>query len=355
VYLNDLNKGKAKILCEFLRLCHDVIQYFIDLFWQRRDFSASLADLETVHKGRDSFKITTRLAQALAKQAKECVRSAHSHKRHKPQLRHHTVTLYYHFVKIEPFKGRGFDLAVCLIGSGAPRITIPIHSTKLINRRLAEGWKHSQTLRLGRDGKRLWIDLIFEKPRPKPKEAGNIVGMDSNYKNGFIFSDEKMVGQDIYPRVKSFFKRQKHTHAEIKSRVGCALKQVDFSGIKALCIEDLRYVKHGKSGTFSRALNRRLSHWLYAYVVDWLSRCCEEEGVRLERKSPAYTSQYCRICHRWDRRSRVGDEFLCVHCGYSEHADLNAAKNLALLGVAGVYGLRSLQNPKPCSASQSFG
>jgi transposase len=97
-----------------------------------------------------------------------------------------------------------------------------------------------------------------------------------------------------------------------------------------------------------------VSHWLYASTVQWLKQRCEELGIRLERKDPWKTSQYCRRCGKWDKRSRVGDEFRCVHCGYSDQADHNAAVNLELLGVAGVYGLRSLKNPKLCSVSQNF-
>ncbi|MCI0709391.1 MAG: hypothetical protein L0154_04435 [Chloroflexi bacterium] len=140
VYLNDLNAGKAAELREFLHLCHDVTQYFIDLFWQRQDFSAELADLPTVHQGRDRFNITTRLAQALAKQAKETIRSQRE-KGHKgkPQLHTWTVTLYSHFVDIQPFEGRHFDVAVQLIGSGAPRMTIPVHATRHLNRKRADG------------------------------------------------------------------------------------------------------------------------------------------------------------------------------------------------------------------------
>lgn len=52
VYLNELNEGKANKLKDFLRTCHDMTQYFVDLFWQRKDFSATLADLPTVHSGR---------------------------------------------------------------------------------------------------------------------------------------------------------------------------------------------------------------------------------------------------------------------------------------------------------------
>lgn len=349
VFLNDLNPGKARTLREFLRLCHDASQYFIDLFWQRKDFSAKLADLETVHRGRDRFGLTTRLAQALAKQAKECVRSAHANKRRKPRLRRHIVTLYAHFVKIEPFRGKGFEWAICLTGSGAPRMIIPCKSTAPIQKFLADGWQMARTLRLGRRNDRLFVDVLFEKPSPPLRTEGRIVGMDSNYKNGLVLSDGQVTGQRLYPLLQSFGKQQKHTYTEVKSLLGQALKQLDCSTIRTLCIEDLKRVKHHKRGTFPRVLNRRLSHWLYAYTAAWLSRYCEAQGIRLERKSPWKTSQFCHLCRRWDRRNRVGDKFCCVHCGFSEDADLNAARNLALLGEAGVYGLRSLQSSKPCA------
>ncbi|MGL5066109.1 MAG: zinc ribbon domain-containing protein [Microcoleus sp.] len=352
IYLNDLNRGKSGVLRQFLYRCHDVMKYFVDLFWQRQDFAGKLADLPTIHQAKAKFGITTRLGQALAKQAGECVRSGHKKDRkRKPQLRRHTVTLFYHFVTIEPFKGKGFDWCVKLIGSGAPKLVIPIKSTAVINRRLADCWKMSKTIRMGLRKGRLWIDLLLEKERPEEKTEGRVVGMDSNYKNGVVFSDSQVVGENIYQRIQEFKKRQKHTHAEIKSMLGQALKKVDWSSIQVLSIEDLKKVKHGKRGTFSRVFNRRLSHWLYRTLVQLLERKCEEEGVQLVVKDPFKTSQFCSNCNRWDRRNRKGDRFKCVHCDYQSHADSNAAYNLELLGVAGVYGLRSYLSSK----CQSFG
>jgi hypothetical protein len=349
VYLNDLNKGKVKTLKEFLCLCHDVTQYFVDLFWQRQDFSAKLADLPTVHRATERFGITTRLAQALAKQAKECVRSANKHTpRRKPELHLHTTTLYSHFVSIESYNGDAFDFAVKLGGSGAPDVILPVHSTAHLNGFLNAGWKLSKTVRLGRRGDRLFVDFLLEKPRPVLKQEGKVVGMDSNYKAGFVFSDGQVVGQEIYAKIQTFGKRQKHTHAEVKSMVGHALKQVDLSGVKLLAIENLKYVKHGKRGKFSRSFNRRLAHWIYSSTAHLQVQDCEEQGVRLERKSPWKTSQYCRMCGKWDRRNRVGSKFLCVNCGHEDDADHNSSKNLELLGVAGMYGLRSLTSSGPC-------
>ena len=110
-----------------------------------------------------------------------------------------------------------------------------------------------------------------------------------------------------------------------------------------LGVSALKHVKAFTRGTFPRRLNRRLSHWLYNFLAEKLAYCCQEHGIRFERKAPWKTSQFCRFCQKWDRRNRRGDLFVCRTCGHTDHADVNAAHNLAFLGLAGVYGLRSLQ------------
>jgi putative transposase len=352
VFLNAANLGKIEILKSFTVKCRDITQFFVDLFWQRRDFSGKLADLPTVHLAVKKFGITTRLSQALAKQAKEIVRSQHKkQKLRKPRVRRHLVTLYYHFVTVEAGL-LGFDWVVKFIGSGAPKgLTIPFRSTNPLNQKLQSGWILSKTLRLGvrSDGK-VYIDLLVEKDFPPQKTTGQTVGMDSNYKNGLVFSDGQTTGDSLYKRTQQFTKRQKNTRAEAKSMIGFALKQIDLNQIKTIVVEDLLKVKHGKRGTFSRVFNRRLSHWLYKYSETLLSRKCEELGIEVVRKNPWKTSQFCRHCFKWDRRNRQGDKFLCVNCGHCEHADFNASKNLELLGLLGFYGIHDLQS----SIRQSF-
>lgn len=347
VYLNDANANKVGVLTGFLAKCHDVQQFFVDHFWQQKDFTGKFADLPTVHKAVNRFGVTTRLSQALAKQAKETIKSQVKVKQRKPRLRRHTATLFYHFVTVQKFSGKGFDWCVKFIGSGAPKMTVPFKSTKLINRRIDDGWTVSDTIRLGRDGKRLWVDLILEKLRPKPKQHGKIVGMDSNYKAGFVFSNGiEHVGQKIYERIQQFKKRQKNTYAEIDSMVGHALKKVDWQAIKTLSIENLKSVKQGKRGTFRREMNRRLSHWLYKASELRIERICEENGISLVFKDPWKTSQTCRACLKWDKRNRKGDKFKCVNCGHEAHSDYNSADNLEYLAVAGIYGFRSPRSEK---------
>jgi putative transposase len=51
---------------------------------------------------------------------------------------------------------------------------------------------------------------------------------------------------------------------------------------------------------------------------------------RVEKVNPAYTSQRCSECGNTDRDSRKSQAlYLCVSCGYSANADVNAARNIA--------------------------
>ncbi|MEV4116565.1 transposase, partial [Nonomuraea sp. NPDC049695] len=51
--------------------------------------------------------------------------------------------------------------------------------------------------------------------------------------------------------------------------------------------------------------------------------------------NPAYTSQTCNVCTVVDRKSRESQAvFRCTSCEYTEHADVNAAKNILTAGRA---------------------
>ncbi|MFD1540908.1 RNA-guided endonuclease InsQ/TnpB family protein [Nonomuraea guangzhouensis] len=58
-------------------------------------------------------------------------------------------------------------------------------------------------------------------------------------------------------------------------------------------------------------------------------------GTNVITVNPAYTSQTCNVCTVVDRRSRESQAvFRCTSCGHTEHADVNAAKNILTAGRA---------------------
>ncbi|MEV0143554.1 MULTISPECIES: transposase [unclassified Nonomuraea] len=58
-------------------------------------------------------------------------------------------------------------------------------------------------------------------------------------------------------------------------------------------------------------------------------------GTQVLTVNPAYTSQTCNVCTVVDRKSRERQAvFRCTSCGHTEHADVNAAKNILTAGRA---------------------
>lgn len=58
-------------------------------------------------------------------------------------------------------------------------------------------------------------------------------------------------------------------------------------------------------------------------------------GAHVVIVNPAYTSQTCNVCKVVDRKSRESQAvFRCTSCRHTEHADVNAAKNILTAGRA---------------------
>jgi|SRR5215510_777145 len=71
VYLTHANVGKVAALKRSILLYVNVVNYFIERFWSMEDFTPALADKVITRRAVNRFKITARLAQCAAKQAKE--------------------------------------------------------------------------------------------------------------------------------------------------------------------------------------------------------------------------------------------------------------------------------------------
>jgi len=58
-------------------------------------------------------------------------------------------------------------------------------------------------------------------------------------------------------------------------------------------------------------------------------------GTEVVKVPAAFTSQRCSVCGHVDPKSRESQAvFRCTHCSHTEHADVNAAKNVLAAGLA---------------------
>ena len=78
----------------------------------------------------------------------------------------------------------------------------------------------------------------------------------------------------------------------------------------------------------NRPLARRIADAGWTRLVELLRYKLASSGGRLVEVPAAYSSQTCSACGVVDADSRHRERFCCTHCGYVDHADLNAAKVL---------------------------
>ncbi|MBO0858257.1 MAG: hypothetical protein J2P21_07315 [Chloracidobacterium sp.] len=120
--------------------------------------------------------------------------------------------------------------------------------------------------------------------------------MDSNYRNGLVFSDGQQVAQELHAQIQSFDKREKHTRRQIKEKMARDIKKIDLSQVTMVIIEDLKRVKDGKRGTFSRKMN----NWLFPCRRFARTAALDQRGAAV-RKGPWKTTQHYPACGKWEK------------------------------------------------------
>jgi IS605 OrfB family transposase len=343
VYLKYLNIGKYNKLRQFLEVYCRVVQYYISYLWSKRDFSSNL-NYEDIRRAVKRFGITARLSSLAYKQAKEIVNSQRrksKRKRKMPRFKEVVMNIDNRFWKIDKFNGY-FDWIIKFC-SGIPDVKVLFKETKHTFKLSAEGYVLS-SIRLGLDDKGLFIDLVYEKPKPQLRTEGEILGIDLGYRVPLATSRKELIGEKLKEVIEKFDKRRKSTHQYIQTELNRLVKRIDLSNVKVVVLEKLYKVKSNTRGRFSRYVNRLLSHWHYAKVAHRLKCRCEELGIRVAFVSPYRTSTTCPMCDNWDSKSRKDTRFECTRCGYKEHSDVVGALNLVKRFTAGgTNSARSLQ------------
>jgi putative transposase len=105
-------------------------------------------------------------------------------------------------------------------------------------------------------------------------------------------------------------------------------KIVDMAKVQhaALVFEDLQGIRNKKKQT--KSFKYALHSWSFYQLQTFVEYKAKLLGVPVYYVDPAFTSQDCSWCGA--RGQRVGKEFKCPVCGHVDHADVNAAFNIAL-------------------------
>ncbi len=81
-------------------------------------------------------------------------------------------------------------------------------------------------------------------------------------------------------------------------------------------------------------LNDAIMDSSWGRLIVMITYKAEGAGRRVIAVNPRHTSQRCSNCGRVSSENRDGQKFSCASCGFTEHADINAARNILRAGLA---------------------
>lgn len=187
------------------------------------------------------------------------------------------------------------------------------------------------------------------------------VGIDLNETNALVATDPDdntlfISGRDVKVRNKQSFKTRKRLQRKLAARKAQKrgtrsvrrllqrlgrkrsnrTKTFAQTAAKQLCqwaptgsvlvFEDLNIPQVSKHFGRSTALRRRLSQWQRGLIRPFTESKAVEYGHVVAEVDPRYTSQLCHRCGLIGKRKR--HRFVCPSCGHTDHADVNASRNI---------------------------
>lgn len=119
--------------------------------------------------------------------------------------------------------------------------------------------------------------------------------------------------------------RESNIIKDINHKIAKKIIQYCFEHKSGLVLEDLKNIRNKK--TKSKKLNRVINSWSFYQLESFIKYKALKYGVPIFKVSPHYTSQQCSKCGELGERNKK--MFNCQKCKHTDHADVNAAFNIA--------------------------
>ena len=223
------------------------------------------------------------------------------------------------------------------------------------------------------DGKNFSANLCFETGTPPVKQVednNKIVGIDRGLYNIVTLSDGMKYNAKLVRR-----KKRQYLHVErqlqakgtpssrkkLKKRSGkekrfssninhIISKQLVNLPYDIFVLEDLTGIRKKRKG---KKLNGWISNWTFYQLEQYLIYKAEALGKQVVKVNASYTSQRCNNCRIIEKSNRNKSKYICSKCGYVEHADINAAKNIKTNYLLSITE-RSVEQAV-CQSAECFG
>jgi IS605 OrfB family transposase len=123
--------------------------------------------------------------------------------------------------------------------------------------------------------------------------------------------------------------RERRFMTDVNHCLSKAIVQTAKGTQRGIALEDLQGIRERAGKTVTKRRRRVLHSWAFFQLRAFIAYKAALAEVPVVYVDPAYTSQTCSCCGHCEKANRRSQaRFLCVACGFSAHADLNAAVNI---------------------------
>lgn len=137
---------------------------------------------------------------------------------------------------------------------------------------------------------------------------------------------KRLQKQGKFRKLKAINDRESRIVKDLNHKISRKVVDMAKEQDAALFFEDLSGIRKTRKQHCS--FKHALHSWSFYHLQQFVEYKARLLGVPVLYIDPAYTSQDCSRCGV--RGQRRGKEFKCPVCGYVDHADVNAAFNIAL-------------------------
>ena len=190
-------------------------------------------------------------------------------------------------------------------------------------------------------------DVESDTPKQAPSENGTVLGVDLGVNQLAVTSTGTFWTGDEFDHWRREYEKrrgdlQEHgtrwAHETIQSvgrkekgRFKLMLHRISNelvaeareNGCSVIAFEDLTDIRERTGASWGHK-------WAFNRLYEYVAYKAKEHGITVEQVDPENTSRRCSTCGFTHPDNRDGEDFECLKCGYQNHADYNAAKNIGL-------------------------
>ena len=160
-------------------------------------------------------------------------------------------------------------------------------------------------------------------------ETGKILKLGKEAEH--IHNKYKAIRKDLqkqgkYKKVKTIKNRESRIVRDLNHKISKKIVETAIEANTGIKLELLKGIRNNKK--HSKSFNYSLNSWSFYQLQKFIEYKAKLQGIPVVYIEPAYTSKSCSICgHIGERNDK---QFKCSYCGHVDHADVNAAFNIAL-------------------------